>query len=518
MERSTIHYLKQKGWSNSAIAEAVGCHRDTVSRILREPVDYQGEPRQRVSQIAVYDTAIKGWLEQNLSVRRMLELVRSDAEHPYQGGDSAFYEYVQPLRQARTLRVAEVAVRFEGLPGELLQIDWGEVRQFPFAKPELRGQTRYFFAARLKYSRWMFVQFTRDMREETLLRSLIACLVLLGGVPWAVTSDNMKTVTLGRDAHNQPIWHPTFQKFAAEFGFHPSLCSPGAGNQKGSVENLVKYVKSNFLLGRRFHDDLELAQETAQWLHRVNCVRMNQATAQIPSVLLVDEQRHFTPLPAAAHDYGFFDSVLVNRESLVHIAANRYSVPAHLVGHTLTARIHLERIELFDGLDRVATHRRHPGRQARIVVPEHYEAVFVRKPRARVVVYRDWLVSLSPAVASYVAQVCHKAYAQMDTQILRLYALAQEVGTADFVAAVELAAAQTAIGVDYVRALVHASPPARPAPPSVAAPPTPVAIWLTAPPQAAVERSVSHYERYVANPIAPTAVAAAVTGVTGGDA
>lgn len=32
MERSTIHYLKQKGWSNLAIAEAVGCHRDTVGR------------------------------------------------------------------------------------------------------------------------------------------------------------------------------------------------------------------------------------------------------------------------------------------------------------------------------------------------------------------------------------------------------------------------------------------------------------------------------------------------------
>ena len=68
MERSTIHYLKQKGWSNLAIAEAVGCHRDTVGRILREPVDYEGEPRQRVSQIAVYDTAIKGWLEENVSV------------------------------------------------------------------------------------------------------------------------------------------------------------------------------------------------------------------------------------------------------------------------------------------------------------------------------------------------------------------------------------------------------------------------------------------------------------------
>jgi IS30 family transposase len=38
MERSTIYSLKQKGWSNLAIAEVIGCHRDTVGRILREPV------------------------------------------------------------------------------------------------------------------------------------------------------------------------------------------------------------------------------------------------------------------------------------------------------------------------------------------------------------------------------------------------------------------------------------------------------------------------------------------------
>jgi transposase len=509
MERSTIYFLKQKGWSNLAIAEAVGCHRDTVSRILREPVDYQGEPRHRVSQIAVYDPAIKEWLEQNLSVRRMLEMVRSDPDQPYQGSDSAFYDYVQPLRQARILRVAEVAVRFEGLPGELLQIDWGEVRQFPFLKPELTGQTRYFFAARLKYSRWMFVVFACDMREETLLRCLIACLVQLGGVPWAVTSDNMKTITLGRDAHNQPIWHPAFQKFAGEFGFHPSLCSPGAGNQKGSVENLVKYVKGNFLQGRRVHDDRDLEEETAAWLHRVNGVRVNQATDQIPNTLLAEERRRFKPLPAVAQDYGFFDSVLVNRESLVQIATNRYSVPAHLVGQTLTARIHPARIELFDGLERVATHRRHFGRNARIVTPEHYEAVFVRKPRARVMVYRDWLVSLSPVVASYIAEVCHKHYDQMESQILRCYALAQEAGPTEFMAAVELAAAQATIGVDYVRALVRAPQPAQSA---LALAPNPLPGWLAAPPQATVERALSHYERYVANPVAVTA------GVTGGGA
>ncbi len=33
MERSTIYYLKQKGWSNVQIAEFTGHHRDTVARV-----------------------------------------------------------------------------------------------------------------------------------------------------------------------------------------------------------------------------------------------------------------------------------------------------------------------------------------------------------------------------------------------------------------------------------------------------------------------------------------------------
>jgi len=99
----------------------------------------------------------------------------------------------------------------------------------------------------------MFVQFHTDMREETLLRCLIACFGQLTGVPWVVTTDNMKTVTLGRDAQHQPIWHPAFQKFAVEFAFHPSACAPAAGNQKGAVESLVKFVKGNFLAGRTFY-------------------------------------------------------------------------------------------------------------------------------------------------------------------------------------------------------------------------------------------------------------------------
>jgi hypothetical protein len=233
-------------------------------------------------------------------------------------------------------------------------------------------------------------------------------------------------------------------------------------------------------------------------LHEVNEVRVCSATEEIPSVRLAAERRQLPPLVAAAHDYGFFDSVLVSRESLVNIATNRYSVPTRWVGQTLTARLHLNRIDLFDGMELVASHLRQWGRHSRVVVPEHFEAVFAKKPRARVMVYRDWLVGLSPAVAIYISQVCRKYYDQMETQILPLYALARKVGEAAFVAAVERASAQAAIGAEYISALVCRTPTS--APPAVRSPVTHVlTAWLEAPAQSEVERALTDYEQYVSN-------------------
>src|SRR5438067_9828562 len=99
MDRSTIYYLKQKGWTNTQIAEFMGHHRDTIARVLREPVEQVPVPRQRTSAASIFDAQILAWLEQEVPVTRMLELVRGDPEHPYTGGPSAFFAYVRQFRR-----------------------------------------------------------------------------------------------------------------------------------------------------------------------------------------------------------------------------------------------------------------------------------------------------------------------------------------------------------------------------------------------------------------------------------
>jgi hypothetical protein len=311
-----------------------------------------------------------------------------------------------------------------------------------------------------------------------------------------VTTDNMKTVVLGRDHANQPIWHPAYAKCAAEFGFLPDACDPGAPSQKGSVENLVKFVKQNFLLGRSFRDDAHLAEAASGWLYRVNVERESDATEQTPAERLGEEQPKLSPLPAVAQDYGFFDTVKVSRESLVNLDTNRYSVPVALVGQLLTLRIHPTRIALYAGATLVATHPRHFERHARVVIPEHYEPVFARKPRARVMVYRDWLVQLSPQAADYVSQLCRARYAAMEHELVTLYQLAQQVGVPTFLAAIDLAVDAQTVGAEYVQAIL-AQPTPRAQPRRTEPPATlPPALQI---PQQVITRDLADYEQYVAN-------------------
>src|SRR3712207_6073681 len=131
MERSTIHLLHKRGKSLREIARELGRSRATVAQALAEPVDRAPRRRRRAKLTDPYRERIAGWVKEGLTAVRMFELAREDPERPYRGQLSVFRAAVRREReaQARSQAIAEVPVRFEGLPGEYLQVDWGEVGQ-----------------------------------------------------------------------------------------------------------------------------------------------------------------------------------------------------------------------------------------------------------------------------------------------------------------------------------------------------------------------------------------------------
>src|SRR5947209_17487813 len=234
MERSAIHLLHKRGKSQREIAAELGRSRTAVARALSERVDRQPAGRRRASRVDPFCEQIAEWLKQGLSGVRMMELAREEPEHPYQGCASVWRAAVRRERLVleHEQAVADVPIRFDGLPGEYLQVDWGEIRHFPFTQAP--AGTRYFLACRLKYSRWSWVMWTKDMRQETLIRGLVACFNALGWVPWVLTLDNMKTVTSGRDGANQPIWTPRCCIWRLPSIFIPKRVQLGRRTKRGA--------------------------------------------------------------------------------------------------------------------------------------------------------------------------------------------------------------------------------------------------------------------------------------------
>jgi transposase len=493
MERSGIHLLHKRGKSQRQIARDLGVDRETVARVLKEGVTPTPLHRKRGSIVDGYREQIARWVKEGLSGARMLELARVDQDQPYGGGHAVFRDAVhhERLRQQHEQASADVPVRFEGLPGEYLQVDWGEVSRFPFRTA--RHPTRYFLACRLKYSRWMFVRWTTDMRQETLLRGLVDCFVARSWVPWVLVFDNMKVVTSGRDDANQPIWTPALLQLAREFGFHPEACAVRAANQKGSVESLVKFVKGNFLSGRDFADDADLARQGTDWQDTVNA-RPSRATDVAPAARLSEEAVRGGALPATARDYGFLRLSQVTREALVAVEGNQYSVPIAHVGAPVTVRLHASRVVIWrDGVS-LADHPRAPdGTHRRMVDPAHFAPVFARKPRAQVMLYRQALLDLGEVAYSYISDLSRRQHAHLAAEILGVDALFEQHGRADLLSAMELAAQANAFGAEYLRTLLTG--PTQATGPSLH---TPAPLVLPGvPDQGAVERALALYEAFV---------------------
>ena len=149
---------------------------------------------------------------------------------------------------------------------------------------------------------------------------LVECLArpaVLRRHPLAVVFDQAKTVVVGRE-DGRPVWNATLAQVAIDYGFAVELCAPRSPEQKGSVENLVGFVKRSFFRARRFLDlEEELPRQLQEWLVETNEVRASRATGVTPAERLEAEQERMRPLATPPADYGLRFPVHVGPTALV---------------------------------------------------------------------------------------------------------------------------------------------------------------------------------------------------------
>ena len=421
MARHRIQVLRQGGKTLRRIAAETGISLRSVKRIVNEPaIEGPGDvaPAKargvgRPSVVEPYRERIVAILagKPKLPTREILHRLRGLG---YTGAKTAVYEAVRELRP----RPVNVLVRFEGLPGEFSQHDFGQVdvRYLDGSRERI-----HFFASRLKYSRWVDVELVEDERVESLVRSLLAGFASFGGVPLVAVFDNPKTVTLGREG-GRIVWNETFGHVALDYGFGVELCTPGRGQEKGSVENLVGFVKGSFFKVRCFHDRADLVVQLADWHHEVNEVRPCRATGVSPAARIAADRARLRSLAIAPDAYALRFPVLVGPTGVVSFEGYRYSMPPEAIGIPGTLWLYRERVRIVAGRH-ASDHPRVPACGRDSVHPEHRTARLakVAGERGRLYLKRQDLLDLGPAAETFLTEIVHRHRFTWKTEVEQLH-------------------------------------------------------------------------------------------------
>lgn len=425
LDRVRIRTLRNAGHTLEGIAATVGVGRRSVQRILKEPPITGPEsaptPRSRrigrPSQIAAFRREVERILEAEPSLPTVEVLSRLRGLG-YAGGKSAVYERVKAVRPAKA---SPPEVRFEGVPGEFSQHDFGSVN---VTYADGSGEKVHFFASRLKYSRWTHVVTVPDEKVETLIRALLRAFESFGGVPLRAVFDNPKTIVTGRPA-GRVEWNSTFAHVPVDYGFGVELCWPRRANQKGSVENLVGWVKGGFFKVRRFHDRQDLDRQLLNWLEEANTQRPSRATNEIPAARMQAERPRLTPLNIPAAEYPLRVTTLVRTTGFVEHQGTRYSMPPKTIGIPGTLFLYPERVRI---VTRDGTEVEHPRRPA--VGHTSYRSedrvaklAAVHGERARLYQKRQEILDLGPPAEAILTEWVHHPKMNWKSQVEGLHEL-----------------------------------------------------------------------------------------------
>ena len=410
LQRHKIQVLLEAGHPQRDVAERCEASLSTIRRVAREATVEQVDRRVetgrrhigRPSQTQPIADKVRAWLaeEPELATRELLRRAKLDG---FTGKKSAFYALVAGLRP----KPATPIVLFEGLPGEFSQHDFGQV-DVRFADGS--HKRIHFFASRLKYSRFAQVSVVADETVETLVRGLCRHFQAFGGVPLLAVFDRPKTVVLesgkGRAVRR---FNAVFAQAVLEMGVGVEMCAARSGNQKGSVERVVGWVKNSFFKSRAFRDEADLLEQLAAWHHEVNVELPSRATGVIPETRRREELARLRPLGVLPENLALRIPVTVGPSGHVVLDGARYLMPPETVHCPATVYLFEDRLRVDTGRVSIV-HRRRDKHEPLEAPPEvraaKIAAVFGR--RGKLYERRQQLLDLGTDALTFFTELVHR--------------------------------------------------------------------------------------------------------------
>ncbi|MFC1499366.1 IS21 family transposase [Verrucomicrobiota bacterium] len=370
--------VKVEGIPKRQVLRERGIHWKTLEKILNNsiPPGYQLSKERSKPKIGPFKDRIAHILEtdesthkkQRHTAKRIFDRLRKEG---YTGGYTQIKEAVRAIKQKKR----EVFMPLIHLQGEA-QVDFGHALVCE------NGHLRkiIFFVMSLPYSDAVYVQAFERICIEVVWEAHARAFAFFGGVPWRISYDNERVIVGGIITPRERKLTQGFLQLQSHYLFEHHFCRVRRPNEKGVVESMVRYTRSNYMVPvpriRNLADlNKQLTLRCQEELSRR--VRGKKASK---AELLKEEKATFLELPDHPFEACRKVSTTSSSLSLVRFDCNDYSVPVRCASSPVVVKGYTDRIDISYLTEQIASHPRLWGKEDVHFNPIHYLPLLERKP------------------------------------------------------------------------------------------------------------------------------------------
>ena len=375
-ESEVLRLRRVENWPIGTVARTLGIHHSVVRRIEGGFQKEQSRlPRSKITDDFV--PFIQETIERYPKVKasRIFSMLK---ERGYPGISKGHLRRL--VRKLRPRPTPEAFLRLCHLSGEEGQVDWGE-----FGRIAVEGGTRklYAFALTLPHSRALFVKFFLGVQQGDFEEGFEEAFAFFEGAPRKIVLDNLRTGVSERFL-NLVRYNSHFLAMTRHYGCEVQACRPRRGNEKGTIEKSIGYIRDNFFEARPWKDLEDLNAQVRDWCLGESLERVwKRGDPRTVGELFAAEKQRLLPLPPTSFPVGNAKIVRIPKTPYARFDTNDYSVPAQYVQSSLSLRATTREVLIFDGATEVARHPRSYACHKTIETPSHIESILVQKRAAR---------------------------------------------------------------------------------------------------------------------------------------
>ena len=336
-----VHRLKREGFNMAQMGRYLVVDTRTIKKYLdmseQEYLDFIDSQSNRDKKLDPYEGFVKTRLEAcpEASAAQVQDWLK---EH--------FNDLPEVTEKTVFNFVLHVRTRY-GIPKPFCHRDYTMVDELPFGKQaqmdfgeynmtteEGKRKKIYFFCMSLSRSRQKFVWFSE--RPFTTLATIAAhekAFQYMKGIPHEIVYDQ-DTLLLVDENKGELILTDAFRGYVSYRKFKLHFCHKSDPESKGKIENVVKYVKYNFLRGRIFVNIDTLNGQGMAWLQRTANAKVHAATKRVPHHEWLIEKGYLQPIHEVFTPQEAMKSYTVRKDNVIHYKGNFYRVPVGTyIGH-----------------------------------------------------------------------------------------------------------------------------------------------------------------------------------------